>query len=263
MSADLHEPVGPVRVALVDDHPMFRAGVAERLAHAPVPIEVVAECGGVRDALTRLPVVAPDLVLMDVSMADGNGIDATRRLRVLLPDTAVVILSIYDDVQYLEAALAAGAAGYLIKTIDANELATAIVKVLAGELVVSPVLAEAALRRGAQSVTYAVPHEPLSAREHDVLTLLARGRSNKEIARSLDLSVRTVETHLRSIFTKLGVTSRTEAVITAVREGVVDFDADNKSLDDRQSRTATAPPGSTVLDRASARGGPLRDPHRG
>jgi DNA-binding NarL/FixJ family response regulator len=211
-----------VRVLLVDDHPLFRAGVAHRLAESDPHLLIVAECGSVREVLDFVSRARPDVILMDVAMPDGNGIDATRQILHDLPDVAIIILSIYDDIQYVEAALEAGAAGYFLKTVQGPELAAAIRHAHEGDAVLSPDLAASVFRRIARrNAPSSTPVEALSGREHDVLRLLALGRANKEIAKELELSVRTVEAHLRSIFAKLHVGSRTEAVIAAIREGTV------------------------------------------
>lgn len=211
-----------VRVLLVDDHPLFRAGVAQRLVEADANLLIVAECGTVREVLEYAPRARPDVILMDIGLPDGNGIDATGQLLQTMPEVAIIILSIYDDIQYVDAALEAGAAGYFLKTVEGPELVTAIRHAHEGDAVLSPELAAAVFRRiSRRSVSTSAPVDVLSGREHDVLRLLALGRANKEIARELELSVRTVEAHLRSIYAKLQVGSRTEAVIAAIKKGAV------------------------------------------
>lgn len=214
--------VDVVRVLLVDDHPLFRAGVAQRLVETDPALLIVAECGSVREVLEFAPRARPDVILMDIAMPDGNGIDATRQLVRTLPNVAIIILSIYDDIQYIEAALEAGAAGYFLKTVQGPELATAIRHAHEGDAVLSPELAAAVFRRIARrTVPGDTPADALSSREQGVLSLLALGRANKEIAKELELSVRTVEAHLRSIYAKLQVGSRTEAVVAAIKKGAV------------------------------------------
>lgn len=212
-----------IRVLLVDDHPLFRAGVAQRLVEVDPDLEIVAEFGSVREVLEYSSRARPDVVLMDIAMPDGNGIDATRQLTQNMPGTAVIILSIYDDIQYIEAALEAGAAGYFLKTVQGHELAAAIRRAHEGDAVLSPEVAAAVFRRISHRTTPPTPArvQELSSRELDVLRLLTVGRANKEIARELEVSVRTVEAHLRSIYAKLQVGSRTEAVIAAIKHGLV------------------------------------------
>jgi DNA-binding NarL/FixJ family response regulator len=164
----------------------------------------------------------PDVVLMDIAMPSESGIEATRLIKQMAPRVIVVILSLYNDVQYIEAAVRAGATGYLLKTVQGPELARAVRSAYNGEAVMSQEISSKVfqqllpqLRNGRQMTT----EQQLSDREMEVLTQVARGAANKEIARSMQLSVRTVEAHLRSIFSKLQATSRTEAVILAVKAG--------------------------------------------
>jgi DNA-binding NarL/FixJ family response regulator len=161
---------------------------------------------------------------MDISMPEVNGIEATRLLREDDPDVAVVILSAYDDAQYVHAALAAGATGNQLKTVDAHELRDSVTRVALGETALSPPVA----RRVLSWVAHPQQDPPqLSDRELQVLGLAARGASNKSISKDLSVSTRTVEAHMRSIFDKLGVSSRTEAVIYAVRHQWIQLSDDD------------------------------------
>jgi DNA-binding NarL/FixJ family response regulator len=223
------EPAGEeqtrrIRVLLVDDHPLFRAGVRQRLCEHDPDLEVVGEAGNSRQAQEMVAGLSPDVVLMDIAMGDENGIEATRAIKRKAPAVAVIILSLYDDVQYIEAAVEAGAAGYLLKTVQGPDLAAAVRSAHEGDTVLSPEVAGKVFRRllprlrgGDEPATW----QRLSERESEVLRLVARGAANKEIAKSMGLSVRTVEAHLRSIFTKLLVGSRTEAVVFAVKAGLL------------------------------------------
>lgn len=215
------------RVLIADDHPLFRAGVRQRLAAFADAIDVVGEASDGREAVDLACELQPDVVLMDIAMPNVNGIEATKRIKERQPHIGVLILTVYDDSQYVTALVEAGAAGYLLKTVEADELSRAILSVSAGESVLSPAVARHVLSRFVLQNDHAsaakVP-QPLSAREKEVLRLAARGISNKQIARQLDLSIRTVHAHMSHIFAKLGVASRTEAVIRGLQNGWLDLD---------------------------------------
>lgn len=221
---ELDCPLARIRVLLVDDHPLFRAGVRQRLSDNGPDLNVVGEAGSSSQARDMVRALTPDVVVMDIAMPGGNGIEATREIKRLAPKTAVIILSLYDDIQYVEAALEAGASGYFLKTVQGTDLATAVRGAHAGDAVLSPELARVVFQRlSARSrLTDQTPKSRgLSGREVEVLQLVAQGMPNKEIAKAIQLSVRTVEAHLRSIFAKLQVGSRTEAVILAVKDGII------------------------------------------
>jgi DNA-binding NarL/FixJ family response regulator len=213
-----------IRVLLVDDHPLFRAGVHQRLWEHDPDLEVVGEAGSSQQAQEMVALLSPDVVLMDIAMGDENGIEATRAIKRKAPAVAVIILSLYDDVQYIEAAVEAGAAGYFLKTVQGPDLAAAVRSAHKGDTVMSPEVASQVFRRllpRLRPANQPAPSQRLSERESEVLALVARGAANREIARSMGLSVRTVEAHLRSIFSKLQVGSRTEAVVFAVKAGLL------------------------------------------
>jgi DNA-binding NarL/FixJ family response regulator len=213
-----------IRVLLVDDHPLFRAGVRQRLSEDDPVLEVVGEAGSSEQAQEMVALLSPDVVLMDIAMEGENGIEATRAIKRRAPAVAVIILSLYDDVQYIEAAVEAGAAGYFLKTVQGSDLAAAVRSAHQGDTVMSPEVANQVFRRllpRLRTANQPAPSQRLSERESQVLALVARGAANREIARSMGLSVRTVEAHLRSIFSKLLVGSRTEAVVFAVKTGLL------------------------------------------
>ncbi len=209
----------PIRVLLADDHIMVREGTRRILEREP-DLEVVGEAGDGRETIDLVTETHPDVVVMDISMPVMNGIEATKGIKRLLPQTAVLVLTAYDDDEYVFAILEAGAAGYLLKNARGSELIDAVRRIAAGETVLHAPIAQKVLRR----VTYR-NHETqvdaLTEREHEVLTLAAKGLSNREIAAQLIVSPRTVQAHMANIFGKLQVGSRTEAVMTALRRGLI------------------------------------------
>lgn len=216
------EAGAPITVLLADDHALVREGT-RRLLEAEQDIQVVAEAGDGMSAVHEAERTRPDVAIVDVAMPEISGIEATRRIKALLPNVAVLALTAYDDDQYVLALLDAGAAGFMLKDARGQELVEAVRAVHRGEAVLQPRVAARALRRAVARTT-ATPVStppPLSDREMDVLREAARGLPNKDIARRLNLSVRTVHTHLSNIFTKLSVGSRTEAVLLALRRGWV------------------------------------------
>ena len=216
-----------IRVLLADDHALVREGT-RRLLEAESDIEVVAEAANGEEAIEAAQRLHPGIAIMDIAMPGIGGIEATRAIKAHCPETAILVLSAYDDEPYLIALVEAGAAGFLLKNVHGQELINAVRAVARGESVLQPVLAEKVMRRLSSRVNLAHPASPtshagelLSEREFDVLRLAARGLPNKEIARRLGLSIRTVHSHLANIFAKLQVGSRTEAVLLALREGII------------------------------------------
>lgn len=215
------------RVLIVDDHPLFRAGVRQRLAAFSDVVEVVGEAADGREAIDLVASLLPEVVLMDISMPEMNGIEATRVIKLEHPEVAVLILTVYDDSQYVHALLDAGAAGYLLKTVEIEQLVRAITGVLEGESVLDPAVSRAVLARFVRTAPPelgAARPGRLSARETQVLRLAAGGASNKQIACLLELSIRTVHAHMSHILAKLGVGSRTEAVVQSLQHGWLELD---------------------------------------
>lgn len=215
-----------IRVVIADDHPLFRTGIRDRLTRSDCPIDVQGEAEDGAQAIELAERLRPDVVLMDIAMPGVNGIEATRRIKERCPKVSVLILTAYDDQQYIFALLESGAAGYLLKTADGSELSDAIRRVHEGEPVLSPEIARKVLARFARNTLSEdqLTAETLSPREQEVLRLAARGVGNKEIAAALSLSVRTVQNHLSHIFNKLAVASRTEAVVIGLRNGWLTLD---------------------------------------
>ena len=210
-----------ITVLLAEDHVITRQGI-HRLLEDESGLEVVGEASDGEEAVQMATDMKPDVVLMDIAMPKLNGIEATRQIKLIHPSTAVLILSAYDDDEYVFALLKAGAAGYLLKNVSGDELTHAIQAVCKGEPVLDPMIARKVMNyfkfpgkvRGLER-----PSEHLSNRETDIIKLAAKGMTNKDIAEKLHLSSRTVEGHLRTIFNKLGVGSRTEAVLYGLRKG--------------------------------------------
>jgi DNA-binding NarL/FixJ family response regulator len=210
-----------IRVLLADDHALVREGT-RRLLETEDDVEVVAEAASGEEAVESTKRLHPDIAIMDIAMPGMGGIEATRAIKVSCPETAVMVLSAYDDEPYLMALLEAGAAGFLLKNVHGQELISAIRAVSRGESVLQPSLAEKIMQRMSnQRETIQFTTDLLSEREFDVLRLAARGLPNKEIARRLGLSIRTIHSHLANIFMKMQVGSRTEAVLLALRQGMI------------------------------------------
>ena len=212
-----------IRLLLADDHVMLRQGTAELLRREP-DLEVVGEAGDGQQAFEMAFTLKPDIVIMDVRMPILSGIEATRRIREQFPQVQVLVLTAHDDDQYVFSLLQAGASGYLLKTAPVGDLIKAIRQVRAGESPLDPTIArKVVVSMSGSPATTSSTVEPslqsLTARELEVLQLLARGLSNRVIAEELFVSDRTIQTHLTNIFSKLGVTSRLEAVLIAIRRG--------------------------------------------
>ncbi len=210
-----------IRVLLADDHALVREGT-RRLLETENDVEVVAEAASGEEAVEATKRLHPDIAIMDIAMPGMGGIEATRTIKVSCPETAVLVLSAYDDEPYLMKLLEVGAAGFLLKSVHGRELISAIRAVSRGESVLQPSIAEKImLRMSSQTEAQQSMTDLLSEREFEVLRLAARGLPNKEIARRLGLSIRTVHSHLANIFMKMQVGSRTEAVLLALRQGMI------------------------------------------
>jgi DNA-binding NarL/FixJ family response regulator len=198
----------PLRLLLVDDHPLVRDGLRARLGAVP-GFEVAGEAGTAAEAQAQVETLAPQIVLMDVGMKEINGIDLTAMLLERHPALQVLMLSMYDNPEYVQRALQAGARGYVLKDAPAAEIVAAIEAVAAGGTFLSPAVSKRLFRNQA-------PKPVLSAREGEILSALAKGQSSKQIARDLSLSVRTVETHRQNIRRKLDLEGQAELIRYAV-----------------------------------------------
>jgi len=210
-----------IGILLAEDHVIVREGTRE-LLQREADMEVVGEASDGEEAVELTRRLKPNVVVMDIAMPKLNGIEATKQIKRTHPATVVLILTAYDNDQYIAALLDAGAAGYLLKNVRGDELIDAIRAVFAGESILQPSIARRVieqLRPTTLHLEEALTVSPLSERETEVLKLAARGVSNKDIAQRLYLSNRTVQSHLSNIFKKLVVASRTEAILYGLRRG--------------------------------------------
>lgn len=207
-----------IRVLLVDDHQVVRQGLRAFLQLQP-DVEVVGEAGGGEAAVAAAASEMPDVVLMDLVMPDGDGVAAIRALTGAAPGARVLVLSSFADDERIFAAMQAGAAGYLLKDVDPDALAEAIREIHRGRPVLHPDVAARLMRRVADPAGPAA--EALTPREREVLRLVVEGYANKQIARRLAITEKTVKTHVSSILQKLGVADRTAAAVLAIRQGLV------------------------------------------
>jgi len=210
-----------VRILVADDHPLYRRGLAA-LLNAQRDWEVVAEEGDGLAAVTAARSHSPDVVVIDLNMPGLDGIEATRRIVADMPDVGVLVLTMYDDDGSVFAAMRAGARGYLLKGADQEEIVRAVSGVVGGEAIFGPTVARRIIDffadprpRPTQSV-----FPELTAREHEVLDLIAAGRSNADVAETLVLSPKTVRNHVSAIFAKLQVAGRSEAIVRARQAGL-------------------------------------------
>lgn len=211
----------PIRVLVVDDHQLFREGLAALLA-AAAETEVVGEAGTGVEAIQQAA-AEPEVVLMDIQMPDMNGIEATRRILAERPDAGVIMLTMLEDDDSLFAAMCAGARGYILKGADKREVLAAIQAVAAGQALFGPAIAgrlTALFQRGRPGNAAVTPFPDLTEREREVLALIAGGYSNNDIAARLTISGKTVSNHVSSIFNKLQVIDRAQAIVKARDAGL-------------------------------------------
>ncbi|MBA7650607.1 Transcriptional regulatory protein LiaR [subsurface metagenome] len=212
-----------VRILIADDHAVLREGM-RNLLEEEKDFEVIGEAGDGEEAVKLATELKPDVVIMDIVMPKLNGIEATKLIKQASSSTAVLILTAYSDIRYILGLLEAGACGYLLKSARGSEIAGAIRAVRSGESVLDPVVTQKLLQRvvgPVKEVGEVKTGGQITSRETEVLKLAARGMSNKDIADELFLSLRTVKAHLSNIFNKMGVGSRTEAIVKGLREGYI------------------------------------------
>lgn len=228
-----------IRVLLAEDHIVVREAL-HQLLEREGDLEIVGEAGDGEEAIQQVSELSPDVAIVDIAMPKLNGVEATKQIKARYPATAVLVLSAHDDDddEYISALLEAGASGYLLKNVRGQVLIDAIRMVHAGEYVFHPVIGRKVVNR----ITSTHQDKPqkgelldqLTGREMEVLKLAAKGMSTKDIAERLTLSVRTVQAHLGTVFSKLQVGSRMEAVLVGIREGW--FDVDDMEITDRLSQ---------------------------
>ena len=217
-----------IRVLIVDDHAIVRDGIRALLARAE-GIDVVGEAGGGRDAIALARALSPDVILMDIAMPDLGGLEAALEIHKDRPASKIVVLSQYSDPEYVKRALKSGASGYVLKKAAGADLVSAIRAVHRGGLVLDPDVARDAITGDTATATVVAaqddPYERLTDREKQVLKLVAEGRSNKDVAELLGISVKTAMSHREHVMFKLRAHNRTDVIRFALRHGVIRADA--------------------------------------
>ncbi len=211
-----------INILLADDHAILRQGTRQLLENES-DMKVVGEASNGAEAVRFARELHPDVIILDVAMPVLNGVEATKQIKAILPSTIILVLTGYDYDEYIFGLLEVGAAGYLLKDVSGSELVAAIRAVYNGEPVLHPTVARRLMDRCKSPVPAIAnttsPEHDLSEREMEVLKLAAKGISNKDIAEALVISIRTVQAHMRSIFNKLGIGSRSEALIYGLKRG--------------------------------------------
>ena len=217
--------MGKMKILIADDHAIVREGTRQILEQEK-DMEVAGEAADGREAIDLAGRLKPDLVIIDIAMPEIDGIEATRQIKEQFPDISMLVLTAYDDDQLIFSLLEAGAAGCVLKSIRGKELVEAVRQVHAGESVLHPTIARRVLNRFEKTPKDIdnSTEKILSDRETEVLRLATQGLSNQEIADNLVLSLRTIQAHLGHIFNKLEVSSRTEAVVKALKEGLISLE---------------------------------------
>jgi len=217
----MNEPTqSKIKILIADDHPVVRAGLSAMLSRER-DIEVVGEAENGNQAIEKANKLHPDIILMDLRMPEVDGIEAMRQIKTKSPQVKFIILTTFDNDEYIFKGIEAGARAYLLKDAPRERLFKAIRAVSKGESLIEPAIAGKVLDRFAELSRQTQSPETLSERELEVLALMAKGEGNKLIASNLIISESTVKTHIQSIFQKLGVSDRTEAVTEAIKKGII------------------------------------------
>jgi DNA-binding NarL/FixJ family response regulator len=214
-----------ITILLADDHAVVREGLVELIRHE-TDMEVVGEADNGEEAIRLAKQFQPDVILMDIGMPGVNGIEATTKIKESVSQSRILVLTAYDNPEFVAAVVEAGATGYLLKNVRGKELTSAIRSAYEGEFILHPAVARVVLShiRNPQPNSLHEKQSALSERELQVIKKGAEGLSNKQIATQLNIGARTVQTHWRNIFDKLGVYSRTEAIIHSIRRGWLNLD---------------------------------------
>lgn len=212
-----------IKIILADDHSLIRKALIDIFNKQP-NFEVIAEAENGNEAIKLASEKKPDIIIMDISMPGLNGLEATRQIKANHPEINILVLTIHDEMEHILGILEAGADGYLMKNVSEDEIVLAVNALVLGETILSPSVSQKIYKYAFQFVTRSVDldkKDKLSVREMELLKLLAKGLSNKDIALRLHLSLRTVKSYLADLFSKIEVTSRTEAVILSLRKGIL------------------------------------------
>ena len=215
-------PATVARVMIVDDQTLFRAGLARLLEEDP-RVQVVGQAVDGADAIKRVAVLKPDVVLMDIKMPNMDGVEATRRIVTEHPGIKVLVLTTFDADSYVLQALHAGASGYVLKNSQAEAIVSSILAVMAGERVMASAVANRVLNMLSGTTTPKEFYDGLTAREVEILKLLATGQANKQVAYRLRISEKTVRNHVSNMYAKLQIYDRSQAVLYAVRKGLIEL----------------------------------------
>ena len=220
------EPAKTTRILLVDDHPLVRRALRDVLEKEP-DLEVVGEASNGQEAIDMTEVESPDILIMDISMPVLSGVEATKRIKAARPDVAILILTVHTDIETIFSILQAGASGYLVKSVFGPEVIHTVRAVMNGDMVLAPEVSQEVVKYAFQHVAKQArvqPHDPMTPKEVEMLSLAAKGLSNKEIGARLKISEATVKSYFVGVFQKLNVRSRTEAIFVCLKSGILTLD---------------------------------------